>query len=51
MHNLMKYENKKTGAIIEIASVLSGGDWVCLTKQNQSKKTSKAKTTSNQKEK
>lgn len=24
----MKYENKKTGAVIDIESKLSGGDWV-----------------------
>ncbi|RGD72914.1 hypothetical protein [Anaerofustis stercorihominis] len=34
----MKYKNIKTGAIIDIASVLSGDDWECLTQPKTSQK-------------
>lgn len=36
----MKYKNTKTGAVIETASVCSGGDWVEVRKE-PAKKTSK----------
>ena len=34
----MKYRNIKTGAIIDIASVLLGDDWECLTQPKTSPK-------------
>ncbi|WP_347298480.1 hypothetical protein [Dolosigranulum savutiense] len=40
---MKKYINEKTGAIIEIASDLSGGDWKEVKEKSKPKRKSKAK--------
>lgn len=40
---MKKYVNEKTGAILEIASQLSGGDWKEVKEKSKPKRKSKAK--------